>query len=67
MLRYILIKKIIMNKEQVLGLVRHILTFAGGIILTKGLIDESLYAELVGGITTLIGTVWSVLNKKSIS
>jgi hypothetical protein len=56
-----------MNKEQVLGLIRHILTFVGGIVLTKGLIDESLYTELVGGVTTLVGTIWSIVGKKSVS
>jgi len=29
-----------MNKEQVLGLVRHILTFVGGILVAKGLATE---------------------------
>jgi hypothetical protein len=56
-----------MNKEKVLGLVRHILTFVGGIVITKGLIDESLYTELVGGVATLIGTIWSIASKKSVS
>jgi hypothetical protein len=53
-----------MNKEQVLGLLRHVLTFVGGIVIAKGLIDESLYTELVGGIATLVGTVWSIVSKK---
>ena len=30
------------SKEQLLGIVRHSLTFIGGIFITKGLIDESL-------------------------
>jgi hypothetical protein len=54
-----------MNKEQVLGITRHILTFVGGIIVTKGLIDESLYTELVGGVITLIGSIWSIASKKA--
>lgn len=54
-----------MNKEQVLGLLRHLLTFAGGFIVTKGLIDESLYTELVGGVLALVGTVWSIVSKKA--
>jgi hypothetical protein len=53
-----------MNKEQVLGLLRHVLTFVGGIVIAKGLIDESLYTELVGGVATLVGTVWSIVSKK---
>lgn len=53
-----------MNKERILGLARHILTFMGGILITKGLIDETMASELVGAIVTLIGGVWSVLDKK---
>ncbi len=55
-----------MNKEQVLGLLRHILTFAGGIVIAKGLVEESLYTELVGGVVALVGTVWSIVSKKSV-
>lgn len=51
-------------KEQTLGLIRHVLTFVGGIIVTKGLIDESLFQEVLGGLMTVIGGVWSVLSKK---
>ena len=53
-----------MNKEKVLGLLRHTLTFVGGILITKGLVDETMLAEVVGGLITIIGGVWSVLNKK---
>jgi hypothetical protein len=51
-------------KDQVLGLVRHALTFVGGIIVTKGLIDENLSAEVIGGIMTLVGAAWSIFSKK---
>ena len=52
-----------LTKEQILGIVRHGLTFIGGILITKGLIDESTLTEIVGGIVTLTGTIWSVINK----
>jgi len=51
-------------KEQSLGLIRHVLTFVGGIIVTKGLIDESLFQEVIGGVMTLVGAVWSIAAKK---
>jgi hypothetical protein len=54
-----------MNKEQVLGIVRHILTFAGGVLVLKGVLDDSLLSELVGGVTTLTGTIWSIISKKN--
>lgn len=53
-----------MNKEQVLGVLRHTLTFIGGVLMAKGLIDEAMFSELSGAIITLVGGVWSVLSKK---
>jgi len=52
-----------MNKEQVLGIVRHVLTFAGGILMAKGFADEALAEELVGGLITVIGGAWSIVAK----
>lgn len=53
-----------MNKEQVLGVLRHSLTFLGGILLAKGLVDEATFIELSGALITLVGGLWSVLVKK---
>lgn len=53
-----------MNKEQILGIVRHALTFVGGLLVLKGWIDEGLVTEIVGGFISLLGTVWSVVTKK---
>jgi len=51
-------------KDQVLGLVRHALTFVGGIIIAKGLIEEGMFQEILGGVMTLVGGVWSIASKK---
>jgi hypothetical protein len=53
-----------MSKERILGIIRHTLTFVGGIVVMKGLVDESTATELVGGIVTLVGLIWSVFDKK---
>ena len=58
------IKNKIMNREKVLGLLRHTLTFVGGILVAKGIVDEAILAEVVGAFVTVIGGVWSVLVKK---
>lgn len=55
-----------MSKEQVIGIVRHALTFVGGILVLKGYLDESLMGEIIGGAVTLVGTVWSVIAKKQV-
>ncbi len=52
-----------MNKEKVLGIVRHVLTFGGGILIAKGIIDESTASEIIGGVITLVGAIWSVVAK----
>ena len=52
-----------MRKEKILGILRHTLTFVGGILITKGLIDETLVNEIVGSIITLTGLVWSIVDK----
>lgn len=54
-----------MNKEVVLGLIRHALTtFGGAIIVSKGLGDSETVNLIAGGIVAAIGVVWSVLDKK---
>jgi hypothetical protein len=53
-----------MAKEQVLGIIRHVITFAGGILVVKGLVDEAMVQEVLGGILGLVGTVWSIVDKK---
>ncbi len=53
------------QKEQVLGLIRHALTFIGGIVIAKGLASDAQVMEMIGATLTLVGTVWSVLAKKA--
>jgi len=53
-----------MNKESVLGVLRHILTFGGGLAVSKGYLDEASSVELVGAAITIIGVAWSIIQKK---
>lgn len=53
-----------MSKERILGVVRHTLTFVGGVLVMKGLIDEAVATEIIGGVMTLAGTIWSIFEKK---
>lgn len=53
-----------MSKERILGIVRHTLTFVGGLLVMKGIIDEAMTSEIIGGIMTLTGTIWSIFEKK---
>jgi hypothetical protein len=54
-----------LTKEQLLGIVRHTITFVGGIIVMKGLVDESTMTEITGGVLTLAGAIWSIIAKKA--
>ena len=53
-----------MNKEQVLGIIRHTLTFVGGILIIKGIATEAMTEEVIGAVMTAIGTVWSLIKNK---
>jgi hypothetical protein len=53
-----------LTKEQILGIVRHSLTFIGGIFVMKGLIHESMIEVVVASSITLAGTIWSIIDKK---
>ena len=52
-----------LTKEQLLGIVRHTITFVGGILITKGLVDETTVTEIIGGVITLTGAIWSIVAK----
>lgn len=52
-----------LSKEQVLGIIRHTLTFVGGIVIARGLVDETLVTEIIGGVLTLTGSIWSIIDK----
>lgn len=55
-----------MNKEKLFGIIRHVLTFAGGVLVAKGLATESLSEELIGAAMTLFGGIWSIIEKNKI-
>ncbi len=50
-------------KLSILGLIRHLLTFGGGILVAKGVVDEGTATELVGALVTVIGGAWSIYDK----
>jgi hypothetical protein len=54
-----------MTKEKVLGIVRHALTFLGGVLVMQGVVDETIYLELSGAVITLVGGIWSIIDKKT--
>ena len=55
-----------LTKEQFVGIVRHSLTFIGGIMVMKGVIDDVLLTEVIGGVVTLAGAIWSIVDKQKV-
>lgn len=52
-------------KDSVLGVVRHILTTAGGYFVSSGLVTADDITAAVGAIVTLVGVTWSVIEKRN--
>ena len=59
-IKYFIMK---LTKDQLMGIVRHVITFVGGILVTKALIDDSILTEIVGATVTLSGAIWSIVSK----
>jgi len=52
-----------MKQEQILGIIRHILTFGGGLLVMKGVADDDVIQDVTGAIITFVGTLWSFIDK----
>jgi hypothetical protein len=52
-----------MNQDQYSGILRHILTIAAGIVVSKGYTDESTATTIVAGIVAALTVFWSIKSK----
>jgi hypothetical protein len=52
----------IMN-QIIIAFLRHILTFIGGTVVAKGLLDEATMTELVGAALSFISMSWMAIDK----
>lgn len=46
------------------GIVRHVLTAAGGALVARGYIAETELELVVGAVVTLAGVIWSAIAKR---
>lgn len=53
------------TKEQVLGVLRHTLTFVGGLLIARGVVDAAVATEITGAVLTLTGAIWSIIVKNN--
>ena len=52
------------RREEIEGIIRHALTFVGGILVLKGILDDGMVNEIVGGALSVVGVVWSIMDKR---
>jgi len=53
-----------MTGEQIWGVIRTLLAFGGGFVVSKGYIDDATLTAILGGLGTVFVAVWSVWAKK---
>ena len=49
--------------NTILSIIRHALTFVGGLLVTKGLLSETTVVEVSGALTTAIGLTWGAVDE----
>lgn len=54
-----------MNWEMIGGLIRHLLTFGGGFLVTSGTISDGDLQAVVGGVIAIGGVLWSIFTKRA--
>jgi hypothetical protein len=52
-----------MNQDDVLGVVRHVLTTLGGALVADGVLSSSQLQDGVGAVVVIAGIAWSLINK----
>ena len=48
------------KKNKILGILRHLLTFAGGALVISGKVDSETAQTVSGALLTVVGGLWSV-------
>ena len=50
-------------QSAIIALLRHLLTFIGGTLVAKGVIDTATLTEIIGAIITLLSVGWMAVAK----
>jgi hypothetical protein len=51
------------DSVTIMAVIRHLLTFVGGVLVSLGWLDESTMQQLAGSLATVAGLLWSVWDK----
>ena len=55
--------KLPIMKSAVIALLRHLLTFIGGTLVAKGIIDTESLQEIIGAVLTILSVGWMSIEK----
>ena len=55
--------KLPIMKAAVIALLRHLLTFIGGTLVAKGILDSAALTELIGAIISIVSVSWMAISK----
>lgn len=55
-----------LTQEQMLGIVRHVMTIAGTLLVASGSVAEGSWQVITGSALSLAAIVWSVWSKPSL-
>lgn len=53
-----------MNADMIMSLVRHLMTFGGGFLVSRGLLDAASLETVIAAVVSLVGVGWGIFNKK---
>ena len=51
------------QQEQVMGIIRHVITFAGGYLVSRGKLSPTDAETIAGIVASIAGVAWSFLAK----
>ena len=55
--------KLPLMQSAIIALLRHLLTFIGGTLVAKGLLDATALQEIIGALITLLSVGWMAVEK----
>jgi len=55
--------KLPIMQSAVIALLRHLLTFIGGTLVAKGILDSAAMTEIIGAIISILSVTWMAVSK----
>ena len=50
-------------QSAIIALLRHLLTFIGGTLVAKGILDATALTEIIGAIISILSVTWMAVSK----